>query len=292
MNTAQKLPTTVLIVIALLLAVDCASLHLRGGEKSAPPTESAYERVLNTGTLRCGYTDWPPHVLTKDPTTGKISGLLAETTEAVAAKLGLKVEWAENTGWGSLVESLRSHRIDAFCAGAWRSAEKGRFVAFGLPIFYSAVYPYVGANDHRFDQDLSIANNPNIRIAAMDGEVSDEVAKKHFPQAKEVSIPQLGQITDILENVAKRKADMVFNEPSFVEEYMKANPNKLRRAQDKPFQFFPTSYCVEIHETQLKEMLDSALVELQNDGTIDQIITRYSATPQTFLRVATPYAER
>ncbi|MDR3425451.1 MAG: transporter substrate-binding domain-containing protein [Alphaproteobacteria bacterium] len=102
-------------------------------------------------------------------------------------------------------------------------------------------------------------------------------------------MPQMGQITDILVNVATHKADVVFNEPSFVNGYMKANPNTLRLAQDTPFQVFPTSLAVEIHETQLRDMLDSALAELQNQGAIEKIISKYSTDPKVFLRVAKPY---
>ena len=248
--------------------------------------ESAYDRVLRTGVLRCGYADWPPSVFTKDPTTGKISGISSDVTEAIADKLHLRVEWTENTGWGSFIESLRSHRIDAFCASVWRNAERGRYVGYTSPIFYSAVYPYVSVNDHRFDKDLSAVNDPSIRIATMDGEMSDVIAKNHFPKAKEISVPQLGQYTDLFVNVATHKADIAFNEPSVANGYMKANPDTLRRAQSLPYQVFPTCLAVDLHETELRNMLDSALVEIQNNGVVDEIISKYSTDPQEFLRVA------
>lgn len=252
-------------------------------------TESAYDRVLRTGVLRCGYADWPPYVFTKDPTTGKVSGILADVTEAMAAKLSLKVDWSENTGWGSYIEALRSGRIDAFCAGSYRNAEKGRYLAYTAPVFYNAVYPYVRADDHRFDKDLPLVNTPEVRISTMDGEISDMIAKVHFPKATAVSVPQLGQGTDIFVNVATNKADIVFNEPSITDEYIKNNPGTLRRASDVPFQTYPTCLDVEIHETQLRDMLDSALIELQNAGVIEEIISKYNKDPKVFLRVAKPY---
>ena len=221
----MKLPHIILIVALSFVTAFGTVFYFGAGLRNlnAPTAhESAYDRVLRTGVLRCGYTDWPPDVFVKDPTTGKVSGILADTTEAVAAKLNLKVEWTENTGWGSFIESLRDHRIDAFCAGVWRQAGHGRYITYGLPIFYSATYPYVAGDDHRFDQDLSIINRPEVRISAMDGEQSDVIAKTNFPKATEISVPQLGQVTDILVNVATHKADIVFNEPSFVNDYIKA----------------------------------------------------------------------
>jgi ABC-type amino acid transport substrate-binding protein len=285
-----------LLVIALSVAAAFITAFYivpkyQGNAAPAAANESAYDRVLRTGILRCGYADWPPYGFTKDPTTGKVSGIFADVTEAVAAKLSLKVDWSENTGWGGFIESLRTHRIDAFCAGSYANAERGRYLAYVTPVFYSSVYPYVKVDDHRFDKDLSAVNNPDVRISVTDGEISDVIAKRSFPKAVEVSVPQLGQITDILVNVADNKADIVFDESSFIDDFIKTNPGKLRRAQDKPFETFPTVLSVDIHETQLRDMLDAALVELQDQGVVDDIISKYSTDPSVFLRAAKPYAQ-
>ena len=40
---------------------------------AAAPGESAYARVMKTGTLRVGYNVWPPFI-TKDPKDGKMGG--------------------------------------------------------------------------------------------------------------------------------------------------------------------------------------------------------------------------
>ena len=288
----MKLPQLLLVLLLSIAAGAASALYVSRHQGTAvATTESSYDRVLRTGTLRCGYADWPPYVFMKDPTTGKMSGIMADLTEAIAGKLNLKVEWTENTGWGSFIESLRDHRIDVMCAGIWRNGERGRYLGYGLPMFYSPVYSYVSVDEHRFDKDYSAVDNPGTRIATMDGEMSDVIAKRFFPKATEVSVPQLGQITDILSNVADHKADIAFNEPSFVNEFMKKNPGKLRRAQDAPFQYFPTSLAVEIHEVQLRDMLDSALVELQNQGAVEEIIAKYNPDPSVFLRTAPPYKQ-
>jgi len=278
------------VLIAVLSSL-ITGFILRSGQEPSRSSfqETAYDRVMRTKTLRCGYADWPPHVLVKDPTTGKMSGIFVDVTQALAKRLGLKVEWTENTGWGSLIESLRSRRIDAFCAGAFVNAERGLYLSFGKPVFYSAVYPYVRQNDHRFDKDLSIVNNPDIRISAIDGEVSSVVAQERFPKASIVSVPQLGQITDMLINVVMRKADIVFTESSFVNGYIAANPSTLRLARDKPFAVFAVALAFNIHDITLREMFNSAFIELQNYGIIDQIISKYSKDKQDFLRVAPPY---
>ncbi len=277
------------IFIALLSAGTTAHL-VRGPQGEAESKkETAYERVLRTKTLRCGYADWPPHVLIKNPTTGEVTGILHDVVEAAAAKMGLKVDWSENVGWGTFIESLQTGRVDAFCAGGWRNAERGRYLIWSVPVFYSAIYPYVREGDHRFDADLSLADDPSVRLSTMDGEQTDIIAREYFPKAKRVASPQLGQAMDLLVNVGDGKADLITTESSFANAYMKANPGKLRRAQDKPFQVFETAIAFEIHETLLRDMFDSAISELHNLGTIEKIISKYSADKTEFVRVARPY---
>jgi ABC-type amino acid transport substrate-binding protein len=287
----MKLPQLVLTILlsAAVAFVTGKYVVPQGAGEKAIVQESAYDRVLRTGILRCGYADWPPAVFAKDPTTGKTSGMSVDIIDAIAAKLKVKVEWTENTGWGSFIESLRDKRIDAFCVESYRNAERGRYVGYTHPLFYDPIYAYVSPDEHRFDSDLKIANQPDIRISAMDGEQSDVIAKTDFPKATEISVPQLGQATDILINVAIHKADIVFSEPSFVNDYIKANPNTLRLAQETPYKVLEAPLAVDIREPQLRDMLDNALAELQNQGVIDGIIDKWVPDPKVFLRVAKPY---
>lgn len=288
----MKILPLVLVAVAVSALTALATVKMVGNAGGgAAVREGAYERVMRTGVLRCGYADWPPFMLKQDPATGKISGLVPDVVEAMAKKLSLKVEWTENVGWNSIT-ALQSGRIDAFCAGAWRNSERGKSVISTTPMFYSPIYPYVRVGDHRFDGDLRKVNDPRYRVSAMDGEQSDIVATHDFPEAKKVSVPQLGQVSDILMNVADGKADIVFTEPVFVSGFIKANPGKLRKLQSEPYQVFETApVVVDIHEPMLRDMLDGAVVEILNFGEMDKIIDRYNTDRSVIMRLAKPYTE-
>src|SRR4051812_48435106 len=100
------------IVIAAL--VSFGTYKLTSDHDHAIRKETAYERILRTGTLRCGYGIWPPVMLMKDANTGKISGVLVDITKEMAKALNLKVEWIEETGWAEWAEALKAHRFDVF----------------------------------------------------------------------------------------------------------------------------------------------------------------------------------
>ena len=55
--------TVLLSVVLSLLAVSIYT-----GEGKSGAKESAYDRVLRTGVLKCGYSVWPPYY-TQDPNT-------------------------------------------------------------------------------------------------------------------------------------------------------------------------------------------------------------------------------
>ncbi|MFZ2620648.1 MAG: transporter substrate-binding domain-containing protein [Alphaproteobacteria bacterium] len=278
------------IAIALLATFVGVKVFAPAGGAAAAK-ETAYERVMRTGVLRCGYGMWPPHMLIKDPQTGKVGGIMHDIVEDMASRLSLKVEWAEETGWGNWIEAMRSGRFDAFCAGNWMTAERGRYVSYLTPpLFYNPVYAYVRVDETRFDAyDFTTINRPDIKISAQDGEMSDLIAKKYFPLAQAVNIPQLADLNDILLNVAMKKADIVFNEASFVNGFLAQNPGKLKKLSDKPFNIFSLALSIPQEENRLKGMMETALTEMQGQGVIEKIVRSYEPDPGIILMPQPPY---
>jgi ABC-type amino acid transport substrate-binding protein len=251
--------------------------------------ETAYERVMRTGVLRCGYAMWPPLVMNKDPNTGELSGVGKDIIEAAAKNLSLKVEWTEESGWGNYPTALNSGRFDVFCAIAGQSAAKGRETRYTVPLFYAPVYAYVRTDETRINEALSNLDDAAFRISGQDGEVSELIAHNYFPKAIYVGQQQLSELGQIFMNVATGKADIVFNAPDVAEDFMSKNPDKLKRLSAKPFQTYSLTYAVAMNEENLQQMLDSALIELHNNGLIEKILNTHDAKADQFLRVMQPY---
>ena len=287
----QKSNLLVVIVVALIAgyAGTYFASHKNTPVVAEAKKETAYERVMRTGVLRCGYAMWPPLVLDKDANTGQMTGIMKDIMEEAGKSLSLKVEWVEETGWGTYPEGLRTGRFDVFCAGSWRSAAKGREIRYTVPVFYNPVYAYVRADDARFDGGLDVLNDPAMRISGQDGEYSELVARKHFPKATYVGQPQMTDLALIFLNVANGKADIVFNVPDLADEFMQKNPGKLKQLTVEPYSVSSTSFSVGMHETDLQHLLDTAFVEMIDTGLVDKILEKYNAKPDQFLRIAKPY---
>lgn len=250
---------------------------------AAAKKETAYERVLRTGTLRCGYAVWPPYVLNKDINTGEISGAAKDIIEEAAQNLSLKVEWVEEAAWGTFPEALKAGRFDVMCTPVGVFAHRAREIRFTTPAFYSPVYAYVRADDTRFDNGFDHLNDPAMRISAQDGEGSAMIAQKHFPKATLVSIQQLSDLAQIFLNVTNNKADIVFNTPDAAQGFIDKNPGKLKRVGTQPFETYSIAYSVAMNEPNLQEMLNNALLEIQNKGIIDRYLNQYDASGNLLL---------
>src|SRR5688572_14133278 len=173
----------------------------------AAEKESVYDRVMRTGTIRCGYT--VTEAVQKDPNTGKIHGLVPEIVEEAARVLDLKEEWVEEFTWANFTEVLRSGRGDALCINLWGDAVGAKFMLYSVPFHFSGVGAFVRADDTRFDgSGFEKLNSPDVRVSTMDGEMSGIIAAQDFPKAKPVSITQLGDSSQLLLELTHNKADV------------------------------------------------------------------------------------
>ncbi len=113
------------------------------------PKESTYDRVMRTGTIRCGYYIWPPF-LAKDPNTGKLSGIASDMMDEIGKQLSLKVEWVAEVDTSTMFEGYSTGRYDLVCGPVASTPARARVVDFTIPFAYGSYYLYVKEGDLRF----------------------------------------------------------------------------------------------------------------------------------------------
>lgn len=258
--------------------------------------ESTFDRVLRTKTIRAAWLTYPPAVF-KDESTGKLTGTFVETLEKVAHNLELSVVWdSEETPWSQQFESLDSGKCDVIGSPVWANPKRGKLATLSNPVYYSGIGLYVRSGDVRFPDDwkadgiirgTALINKSDLKIAVLPGETGEIIAKNQFPEANRLALPDNASIFDLLSSVASDRTDLAFVEPYFANEFVKSNPGKLRNiASHHPVRVLGNVYMFRSKETQMKQMFDVALEELQNDGFIEGIIKRYENAPGVFLRAS------
>jgi polar amino acid transport system substrate-binding protein len=257
--------------------------------QAGPGSDPVYDRVIEKGVLRAGYIAYPPSFII-DPNTRRFSGISHDVLEAAAGSLGLRVDYAEEVSWGTMIEAINSGRIDVMATGIWPNASRGKHAGFSSPIFYSPVAAYVRVDDSRFDGNIARANDPAIRISVIAGEMAEQIATTDFPRARRVSLPQQAQVSQLLLEVQNARTDITFVEPAVAREYLRANPNRLRVVSGiEPLRTFPTTFMTSNGSPRLLNMLNVAVDELVRNGRVDQIVARYEQDPGMIIRVRRTY---
>jgi len=275
----------VFVVIACVLAfTGCDSANNNPNQVST----SLYDEILDRGSIKVGYINYPPsYIVFPD---GRHSGIFHDVFEEIADKLGINVEYSVEVTWDGMIEDVRTKKVDMVVTGIWPTTERGKYVDFLDPLFFSAVKAYTQASDTRFDNNLEAINDPNVRIAAIDGEMTAIIAQLDFPQASRVDVTQLGGVSQALLDVQNDKADITFVEPIIALEFMAQNPGAIKEVEGiPPLRVFPNSMMIPKGEPELMSTLNTAINELLNNGFVDRVIDEYETYPGSYNRVQLPY---
>lgn len=245
------------------------------------------ERILDTRQMNCSYIPFAP-MMTKDPNTGKLGGLFFDLTERMGELAGLDIKWNHETTYATFTEDLRMGKSDVFGGGIWSNPQRAQAANFSLPVFYSGVGIYVRSNDHRFDGDAVTLNDPKFRVATIDGEMSQIIQEKDFPQASVLGLPNNTDIAMLAENVVDGKADATFMDKAAAALYLQKNPGSLRSpANAKPIRIFENTWAFCYGSERLKGIIDSAVKDMIFSGYVDQVLAK-NGQEQGFYRVRMP----
>ncbi len=287
----QKFSSIILILLAAILVSYITTTKFAAPSNSVvQKEETVYDRVMRTGTIRCGYYSWAPFMV-KDPNTGTFSGLFYDIFSAAAENLGLKVEWVAEIGLGDFPQALAIGRVDAYCTPLAQVGSRARAVDFTDAVGYFPMFAFVRADDTRFNGDISKLNDPAVTISVMDGEMSAIVAAKIFPKAKTLQLVQNASAADLLNNVVTKKADVTLNETSTLNEFLERNPGTLVVLKGAPpVGVFGGGFPIAQGQEKFRQMLNWSLRELMTTGQLDALYTKNAVATDVILRPMMPYA--
>jgi ABC-type amino acid transport substrate-binding protein len=268
------------IVIILILGLIIFDAY------AADKQETAYERVMRTGTIRCGYSPWPSY-FDVDPNTKELTGMTKDLTDAIFKILDIKVEYVEYV-FSNKVIDLQSGRLDAICGdGPWILTTLKQ-VDYTVPYYYSPVYVYGRSDEKRFAKPADM-NDAGIVFVGIDSDLSTDLVQKNFPLAKLQTLPSTVDAGQMLLDVAGRKADLVLLDPGAATGFIKNNPGKVRQIFPKPLAAYPGGFSVKKGEIDLLNMLNGGVQAALNLGTVDMILDKYDPEHKKILRISSGY---
>lgn len=266
----------IVLVIALAAVTSFCVVRVAGDTASQESKkETAFDRVMRTQTLRCGYIVSPPF-LAVDLKTGVKSGLAFDFVSALGKELDIKVDWVEEATWGTFQEGLKAGRYDAMCTPLWEAGTRAKMALYTKPLYDCNLSMVARADDARFDDGLKSLNNDNVTILTVEGDISGPLREKLYPLTKELALPPGTDDGQYFMNIATKKADVGFAFEYRMKVYNEASDVKLKPiGQNEPVRSYGSGLTVAHGEADLKFMLDSAINTVLKSGEAKEIISRY-----------------
>src|SRR3954462_8899931 len=108
---SQRTVSTVLLAASIALATPSNATGVSG-------PKSSYDRMIATKVLRVGYIHYPPGFV-RDPNKPLFSGIMHDVLMEIGRNAEINIAFVEEVGWGTMIEAIRSRRVDVVCTGLW-----------------------------------------------------------------------------------------------------------------------------------------------------------------------------
>lgn len=236
--------------------------------------QSVFDRVVSSHTLRCAYAAYNPFLIIEPG--GNMKGIFHDVVEEAAKRLGLKVVWTEEVGYGNINTGFMTNRYDAFCAGLWPAGSRAPSTIFSRAVVWDPVSVWVRGNDVRFDGHMEMLNDSSSKVANIDGDATASMVDAMFPKSTRVTVSQNQTIGEEIIQVTTGKADALFQDYLSADLFMKNSPGSLKDlSPGKPPLVYALTIGFNQHEIALRDMFDVVLNDMDRDGTIKRIVKNY-----------------
>lgn len=277
------------LIVLLAVVLSVLAVKLLDSDNGASSGESAFERVMRTGVIRCGYYVFPP-VTYRDPNTKELSGWAVDMMNSVAEKADLKLEWTEEVNFANWTEALQTGRFDAMCAPIFAELPLLRSFAVTDPIAFAGLHPLVRLEDKRLMAGgMDEFNKAETRFVVQDGSGLGVLTREVFPNATIKQYPMMMDGPTLLQEIIGNKADVILLDKNAEIMYNRINGKVFHLRDDLPaVKLQPFVLVVNRGDADLKAFLDFAIMDMIVTGQMDRIIAEWEPEKGTFLRVAKP----
>lgn len=257
----------VLVLIMSIFAVGCG-----GGaaeEEPAADTDTSLTDLQEKGTMIVGIDDqFPPMgFVDKD---GEITGFDVELSMLVAAKLGVEAE-IQPIDWSAKEMELNSGNIDVIWNGYTITAERIEKVEFSKPYLNNEQVLVVAA-DSPYQTKADLAGKivgAQVESAGLDALKADPVLSGTV-----ADMPEYDDYLMALLDLGTTRLDAVAIDRVLIGYTMSQEPGKYRVLDESLTDEYYGIGCAK-GAVALREAIDVALDELYEDGSIEELSTKW-----------------
>lgn len=224
--------------------------------------------VLENDIIKVGTeSTYPPYEFRDE--NNDLKGFDIELMEAIADKMGKKLEWVDMP-FDSLIPALLSKKIDIVAAGMSATSERAKKVSFSTPyeISFSTFIVKAGNNSIKALEDLK-----GKVVTAQLGTVQDSYAKS----IEGVTVKPFQKFDDCVREVSLGRADAtLMDKPvalKFVEQ--KDFKGKVQIAFDQEITGAGKALAINLAESNFTEAVNNALDGMVQSGELEALKVKW-----------------
>lgn len=241
---------------------------------SPASAEGVMDKILRDKEIKIGYIPSPPSMI-KDPKTGELSGFYIDAINLITQQLNIKPVYVETT-WANFAAGLNSGQFDLSIAGTFATILRAGAVEFTQPIAYLGYSAVVKKGDTRF-KAVADFNNPDIKIALIQGGASVDYAKENWPKAQLVLLAT-GNLTAPFIEVSAGRADVGVEDAWQAHRYSAVHPEVTDLFAGHPYNVLPVAWSVKRGNQDLLNFMNSAITYLISTGRWSKMSEKYGPT--------------
>jgi polar amino acid transport system substrate-binding protein len=271
------------LAAAMLTVTACSSSN---SAPSATSAAAAKLGTLQTGVIKVAIEPYAPYTSMQN---GQMVGLDADILNAVAAKLGLKVEPVV-TDFAGMLASVQTHRVDISIGGIAWTAARAKQGLFTDPPYYSP--PAMAVTSGKTYS--TVASLSGLQMGTVQGYVWVQSIQA-VPGATLHSYPNA---QGVFADLASGRISVGFLDPLLILAEQKAQPqtkitteyltppSAAEVAQHPAYQYFQpymTGFYLPPQESALNNAISAQIRDMYSDGQLAALITKYGGDPTQFL---------
>ncbi|MDG6244296.1 MAG: basic amino acid ABC transporter substrate-binding protein [Methanolobus sp.] len=213
---------------------------------------------------------FPPFQYADENNNNEIIGFDIDLINAIAADQGFQVTW-KDLGFDALIPALQSGQIDIIASGMTITEAREESVDFTNPYINAGLALAVAANNNQIQ---SIDDIQGKVAVVQQGSTGAAKADELKSEGVITDIIYLPHVSDIVMSIQNGRGDFMINDLPVTNAFISHNPGVIKIVDDK-IQSESYGFAVRNGNTELLNMLNEGLANVQADGTYDQIMDKY-----------------
>ncbi len=228
----------------------------------------AWANAMKKDVLRVGTESTYPPFEFRDK-NNKLVGFDIDLMEAIAKKIGKKIEWVDMP-FDSLIPALLAGKIDVIAAGMSATKERAKRVAFSIPYYISLSSFLVRADDNSIK---SLKDLKGKTIAVQLGTVQDTFCSS-IPGVK---MKRFQKFDDCVREVVLGRADATLMDKVVALKYCESKDfkGKVKIAFDQVITEAGKALAVRKEDKDLLRAINRAIEEMKKNGELQALLDKW-----------------